>query len=65
MGGKWKYMEGYKDMYQFNYEKLDIETQCLQEEKVEHTFTHMLDSIKKHFDPWVTRHLPIALFSES
>ena len=65
MGGKWKDMEGYKDMYQFNCEKLDIETHRLQEDKVEHTFTHMLDSIEKHFDPWVNRHLPIALFSDS
>ena len=29
-----------------------------------HTLTHLLDSITKHFDPWVNRHLPLAIFTE-
>ena len=58
-------MEVYKDMYQFKCGNLDIQTQRLQENKVERTFTHMLESIQKHFHPWVNRHLPIFLFSKS
>ena len=61
---KWKDMEDYKNVIDFNSENLDLETQLIQDKKIAHAFTYMLRSIEKHFDPWVNRHLPFAIFSE-
>ena len=64
MDGKWKTMEQFRELVQFNATNLDVHTQRLQEKKMHHALTHLLDSITKHFDPWVNRHLPLAIFTE-
>ena len=38
--------------------------QQLQDVKIVHTFKIMITSMHKHFDPWLNRHLPLALFGE-
>ena len=65
MNGKWKRMEEFKDVVEFNAANLDHETQIIQEKKIEHALTHMLCSIEKHFDPWVNHHLFLCLYSEA
>ena len=65
MDGKWKLIEGFKNVVEFNCENLDIQTQLVQEKKMDFAFMYLLASIKKHFDPWANMHLPFALFSDS
>ena len=64
INGKWKENESYQNAIEYNQNNLSIETQQLQERKMEHTFNIMTTSLRKHFDAWANRHLPLALWSE-
>ena len=64
INGKWKENESYQNVIEYNQNNLSIETQQLQERKMEHTFNIMTTSLRKHFDAWANRHLPLALWSE-
>ena len=64
INGKWKENASYQNVIEYNQNNLSIETQQLQERKMEHTFNIMTTSLCKHFDAWANRHLPLALWSE-
>ena len=52
-----------ENIVHYNQKKFNYGLQQVQDRKCEHTFTIMIASIQKLFDPLVNRHLPFSLFS--